>query len=122
MFRPLYIEREKFSGRAHGLSFLIGTCRRRYFLPYRRFDERVEKRMRGKRAGFEFGVELGTEHKWMLGFRQFRYLHEMPAWRLAREYETGILEALDVVGIHLEAVTMTLGNTFFAICFARDSP
>src|SRR3989344_1218166 len=55
-------------------------------------------------------MELRTEHKGVHAFGQLGYLHEAAVWRFTGKYETRFLEALDVLGIYLEAVAVALAN------------
>ena len=59
-------------------------------------------------------MKLRTEHKGVHAFGQLGYLHEAAVGRLTRKYETCFLEALDVLGIHLEAVAVALVNQLVA--------
>ena len=77
MLRVFNIERNEFQRNAHGLSFMIGTCRRCLLSFYRCFDECAEKRVRCEGARFHFGMELRTEEKRVDALRKFRYFHEV---------------------------------------------
>src|SRR3989344_1060440 len=94
------VETDELQRRTHAL-FLASDCS---------FDERIEKRMRRERTGFEFGMKLRTEHKGVRAFGQLVYLHEAAVGRFAGKYESGFLEALDVLGIHLETMPVALAN------------
>src|SRR3989344_2072434 len=109
MERTLCVNRDEFDARPHAL-----------LSPYSGFDECVEQRVWREGAGFEFWVELGAEHKGVRALGQLRDFHEPAIGRFPREYKSRILQAFDVLGIHLEAMAVTLGNTFFAIRLACD--
>src|SRR3989344_7587630 len=101
------VETDELQRRTHAL-FLASDCG---------LDERIEKRMRRERTGFEFGMKLRTEHKGVRAFGQLGYLHEAAVGRFTGKYETRILEALDVLGIYLEAVAVALANELRAASF-----
>src|SRR3989344_7632802 len=88
----------------------------------RSLDERTEKRMRGERPSFEFGMELRAEHKWMHIFRKFCDLHQAAVGRFTGEDKSRTFESLCVLGIHFKTMAMALGDCFFLVCLACDSP
>src|SRR3990167_4706013 len=62
-------------------------------------------------------MKLRTEHKGVRAFGQLGYLHEAAVGRFTGKYETRFLEALDVLGIYLEAVAVALANELRAASF-----
>ena len=66
--------------------------------------------MWGKWAGFELGVELRAEEKWVDFAREFGDFHEYAVGRFAGKDEAAGLEFFYVLGIHLKAVAVTLMN------------
>ena len=78
--------------------------------------------MRIKRAGFEFGVELGAEEEGMDAFRQFGYFHQFAVGRLAGEDNPLFFQLFYEIGIDFIAMAMAFGNFFFAVTRVSDSP
>src|SRR3989344_7918325 len=77
---------------------------------YRRFDECVEKRVRGERTRLEFWMELRTDVERMLRARQFGDFFQIATFPPPRKDEACFLQLPDIHGANLKAVTVALGD------------
>ena len=92
------------------------------FLPiYARLDEGGEKRMGGKRAGFEFGMKLGAKIKRVGAFGQLGNFHQNSVWGSTGKNQSGLLQLGDIFGVDLVAMTMPFGNFRRFISIFRDA-
>ena len=78
--------------------------------------------MRVKRAGFEFGVELGAEEEGMDAFRQFGDFHKFSVGRLAGKDKAFFFQRFYKIRIDFVAVAMAFGNFVFAVTRISNSP
>ena len=82
---------------------------------HRCFYKFQKQRMRIKRAGFEFGVELGADKKRVYSFRQFGDFHQPFIGRLAGENNPLFFQLFYKIRIDFVAVAMPFGNFVFAV-------
>ena len=74
------------------------------------FDKLSEERMRAIGAGFELGMELGTDHEGMIFY--FHNFHQFAIGRNAGENKSFAFELFFEGVVEFVAVTMTLLNQF----------
>src|SRR5215213_138869 len=78
-------------------------------------NERCEERMRIKRFGLVFGVELARDKIRMSFARQLDHFHEFAVGRNAAEYKPFLFECSAEFGIELVTMTMPFADVFRAV-------